>query len=280
MVSKSSSATRATTSGATSQDDALKIATALEKVSLIDIQHSGLVDTCAALSTLVDSLSNLPKNPPSIYVDLEGVNLSRHGTVSILQLFVLPAEKTYLVDIFTLKEAAFVTPGSNGQTLKTILESEVIPKAFFDVRNDSDALFSHFGINLGGICDIQLMELATRKASKRLVNGLSRCIEKSAMTPRERQAWIATKEMGVKLFDPKRGGNFEVFNVRPMPETIRQYCTQDVQFLPKLWTQYSRQLTPKWAVAVDNAVRERIKESQGPAYNGKGRHMALGPWKA
>jgi hypothetical protein len=37
---------------------------------------------------------------------------------------------------------AFSTAGTNGQTLKTILESETIPKVFFDVRNDSDALYS------------------------------------------------------------------------------------------------------------------------------------------
>ncbi|KAH8701215.1 ribonuclease H-like domain-containing protein, partial [Phaeosphaeriaceae sp. PMI808] len=138
----------------------------LEKTKLEETQPSSLIDTRAAVASLVDSISDLPKHPPSIYVDLEGVNLSRHGTISILQLFVLPANQTYLVDIHTLREAAFLTRATNGKTLKAILESDDIPKAFFDVRNDSDALYSHFGISLAGICDIQLMELATRSFSK------------------------------------------------------------------------------------------------------------------
>ncbi|KAL4963974.1 uncharacterized protein BDV14DRAFT_201232 [Aspergillus stella-maris] len=38
---------------------------------------------------------DLPNTPPSLYVDVEGVNLSRHGTVSILQVYHLPQDKVY-----------------------------------------------------------------------------------------------------------------------------------------------------------------------------------------
>jgi exonuclease 3'-5' domain-containing protein 1 len=231
------------------------------------------------VASLVESISDLPTRPPSIYVDLEGVNLSRHGTISILQLFILPTNQTYLVDVYTLGEAAFLTCAANGKTLKTILESEAIPKAFFDVRNDSDALYSHFGINLAGICDIQLMELATRSFSKRCVNGLAKCIEKDlAMTKREKRIWMSTKETGIKLFAPERGGSYEVFNIRPIPEDIRQYCMQDVQFLPRLWEHYSFKLSPIWATMVEDAAKDRVKLSQTATYVGEGHHMALGPW--
>lgn len=59
-----------------------------------------------------------------------------------------------MIDIHTLGAKAFLTAGASGQTLKGDLESESIPKAFFDARNDSDALFSHLGINLAGVQDI------------------------------------------------------------------------------------------------------------------------------
>lgn len=112
------------------------------------------------------------------YIDVEGINLSRHGSVSILQLLVHPRKQTFLLDVHTLGAKAFTKAGTNGQSMKDILESDSIPKAFFDVRNDSDALFHLFGINLAGVQDIQLMELATRTISKRCVNGLSKCMER------------------------------------------------------------------------------------------------------
>jgi exonuclease 3'-5' domain-containing protein 1 len=94
------------------------------------------------VSALIDTLIGLPKNPPSLYIDLEGVYLCRHGSVSILQLHIHPTSTTHLIDIYSLGFAAFSTPGTNGQTLKSIFESPETPKIFFDVRNDSDALFS------------------------------------------------------------------------------------------------------------------------------------------
>lgn len=106
--------------------------------------NDGLVDTTAAIAEIVDSLDGLPTFPPSLYIDLEGENLSRHGTLDILQLHVLPSDRTYLIDIKVLRHNAFSTPGTCGFTFKDLLESPDIPKVFFDVRSDSDALYSHF----------------------------------------------------------------------------------------------------------------------------------------
>jgi exonuclease 3'-5' domain-containing protein 1 len=264
--------------GKSGRQDSLDLATLLEKTSLGSDQPRDFIDTVAALASLVDTLSDLPTTPPSLYIDLEGVNLSRQGTLSILQVFVLPRDQTYLVDIHTLQEKAFSTAGANGQTLKSILESDAIPKAFFDVRNDSDALYSHYNVNLAGIHDIQLMELATRSFSKRCVNGLSRCIEREApMSPREKKAWKDAKERGLDMFAPERGGTYEVFNTRPLPKEIKEYCMQDVQFLSTLWVHYDRKMTPIWLERVKKATRDRIALSKTSTYNGKGRHMALAP---
>lgn len=132
-----------------------------------------IIDTTAAISELVELFIDVPYNFPSTYVDLEGINLARHGSISIMQTFLLPRNEVYLIDVHTLGQDAFSHPSTSGTTLKGILEDENIQKAFFDVRNDSDALYAHFGVHLAGIQDIQLLELATRSGPRRFINGLA-----------------------------------------------------------------------------------------------------------
>lgn len=121
----------------------------LTNLTLEDDKAPHFVDTESKIATLVGRLQGLPTKPPSLYIDLEGVNLSRHGSISIIQIYVLPFEETYLVDIHSLQEKAFSqTASDKSQTLLGILESPDTPKVFFDVRNDSDALFSHFNVKL------------------------------------------------------------------------------------------------------------------------------------
>ncbi|KFX95237.1 hypothetical protein O988_05887 [Pseudogymnoascus sp. VKM F-3808] len=103
-----------------------------------------VIDTEENLLPLLDSLPSLAVEPPSLYINLEGIALGRHGCISILTLHIAPTKETYLIDIHVLKEAAFSTTTASGTSLKTILESPTIPKVVFDIRNDSDALFNLF----------------------------------------------------------------------------------------------------------------------------------------
>ena len=262
------------------QSDGLDLLSAsLHSISIKEADsRMSLVDTPAAISKLVDELNKLPSNPPSLFVDIEGVNLCRHGSISILQLYVSTSQYTHLVDVHTLGEKAFSTAGEKGITLKDVLESPTIPKVFFDVRNDSDTLFSHFQVSLKGVHDLQLMELATRKFSKRNVNGLKRCIEQDApMSYAEKSAWKSAKDKGLRLFAPELGGSYEVFNERPLADEIKAYCAQDVQFLPRLWSHYNNKMNARWREKVLKAGEDRVALSQTRDYNGKGRHMALAP---
>lgn len=61
-----------------------------------------------------------------------------------------------------------------------VLESPDIQDFFFGVRNDSDALYSHFDISLARVQDIQLSENTVRSFDRRYVNGLAKCIENDA----------------------------------------------------------------------------------------------------
>ncbi|KAL4912872.1 exonuclease [Aspergillus aurantiobrunneus] len=238
-----------------------------------------VVDTAEDIKDLLGHLTNLPKDPPSLYIDLEGINLSRHGTVSIMQIYHLPRNETYLVDTYTLGESAFTTPSTNGTTtLKTVLENPAIKKFFFDVRNDSDALYANFGVHLAGIEDIQLLELATRCFSKRHINGLAKCIVRDAgLTLAEKLECSAIKNKGKMLFAPEFGGAYEVFNVRPIPQGIIEYCAQDVCILPRLWQVYNGRLEKVWKEKVVVEVKNRVDVCLQVEYTGKEIEKALAP---
>ncbi|KAI9774098.1 MAG: hypothetical protein M1840_005191 [Geoglossum simile] len=237
------------------------------------------VDTESAVQSLLSNISNLPISPPSLYLDLEGINLGRDGSLSIMQLHVSPKSQVYVIDVHILGASAFTTAGPNGQTLKSVLESTSIPKVFFDIRNDSDALFSHYQISVNCIQDLQLMELATRTFSRRYVNSLAKCIERdSTMTTAEKRDWRRIKDSTSRLYDPKQGGRCQVFNDRPILPDILRYCAQDVLVLPELWLYYNGRLTNFWQRKVTSATQDRIRESQSANYIGQGMHKAIGPW--
>ncbi|KAG4427040.1 hypothetical protein IFR05_017477, partial [Cadophora sp. M221] len=238
-----------------------------------------LIGTAGAIPAVIKNLIDQPTTPPSLYIDLEGVNLSRQGSISILQIHVAPQKKTYLIDIHTLGSKAFDTTGELDHTLRSVLQSESIPKVFFDVRNDSDALFSHFKISLAGVIDLQVMEYGTRSFQKGFVNGLSKCIERDLhLLPFQRLECQRVKEEGLNLFAPEKGGAYEVFNQRPLSDAIGLYCVQDVQWLPALYQAYLRKVTKTMSTKIAGATLNRVKESQSLSYNGHGQHKAKGPW--
>lgn len=235
------------------------------------------------LLLLLDNLTNLPVDPPSLYFDLEGIRLGRHGSISLVLLYVAPQLMTYIIDIHILGGDAFSTTNSNGNSLKTILESPKVPKVFFDIRNDSDALYSQYHTCVNGIIDVQILELATRKYSKEFVARLAKCIKKdSTVSSVAKQTWQHTKENVSRLYDPRKGGRYEVFNERPLKKEILKYCSQDVELLPTLWEVYSCKLRVPdngfWRFMVREVTRNRIKLSQSVGYDGQAKSKVCGPW--
>ncbi|KAH6714495.1 hypothetical protein BKA61DRAFT_643391 [Leptodontidium sp. MPI-SDFR-AT-0119] len=157
-----------------------------------------IINTTKQVGDLVDWLI-LRHSPPepyelTMYIDLEGVNLCREGSLSILTLLIDTGIPTIRV--------SFNTTGIKGKTLKDILHNEKIPKVFFDVRNDSDALFTYFSIALQGVEDVQLIESATRTttSSRKYLNGLAKCIEQSVLYGNDLTSWKLAKEKGGRLF--------------------------------------------------------------------------------
>ncbi|KAK0932872.1 hypothetical protein LTR29_015542 [Friedmanniomyces endolithicus] len=229
------------------------------------------LNNTAALEKFLSDLGNCDGQPLRLYVDLEGNNLSRNGTLSLVTILLEPERDFYLVDVTTLGRDAFTTAGAGGRTLKAVLESRDIIKVFFDIRNDSDALFGLFEIHVAGIED-------SRNFSEKNVNGLARCIERDSTIPLvERRRWQVVKDNGKHLFDPQRGGPYAVFDQRPLSKDIVEYCTQDVTFMPHLRDVYRRKLCDTWWSKIEAETNGRIQLSQSPTFRGKGQHMAQAP---
>lgn len=236
-----------------------------------------LIDSVSSLKSFLENLPPCNGVRPDLYIDLEGDDLCRQGTLSLVTVFVECRNSVHLIDVTTLRQQAFSTADTSARTLQGILEANDVIKVFFDIRNDSDALFSHYGVRVQGIEDVQLMELATRGGSKRLVNGLARCIESNPdIGYQERRAWATVKQRGQLLFRSGKDG-YAIFDRRPFPPEIQEYCVQDVTFLPKLRDSYRAKLCNASWRRIQEETMARIALSQSHSYNGKGRHMALGP---
>lgn len=155
---------------------------------------------------------------------------------------------------------------------------KVIPKVFFDVRNDSDALYSHFQVRLSCVIDVQLMELATRGFSRKRVRGLATLIRNSGvLVGFNKMQWEYIKREGKAVFTSADQANKEVWNQRPLPQVIVDYCVQDVTVLPWLWMLYDRGLSDEWREKVEEETVNRVKESQSEDYVGDGEHKTYGP---
>ncbi|OOF94073.1 hypothetical protein ASPCADRAFT_406936 [Aspergillus carbonarius ITEM 5010] len=243
-----------------------------------------LIDTTTALFPLLLLLSNIQDDPtstPQIYIALEGINVCRHGTISLLTLFFTPSNTIYLIDIHKLGLSAFTTTLERSTiSLKNMLESFSIRKAIFDVSNPSDALFALFGITLSGISDLQLMENASRDDTKRILFRLSKCIEHdSPLNHAEKLEWKIQKARAALLFDPSQGGRHQVFNERPLKQEMINYCAGNVELLPGLYAVYNDKLNAYWQRKVERATASRISKSRGKNYNPHSRDNGLGPWR-
>lgn len=115
------------------------------------------------------------------------------------------------------------------------------------------------------------------------VAGLAKCIQKdSTASAAVKLSWQRTKETVSRLYDPHKGGNFEVFNEHPLQPEILRYCKQDVELLLSLWEVYSSKLRRPdmacWRQMVRQETQERIKLSQSNSYDGEAKSKVCGPW--
>lgn len=120
-------------------------AVSLQRPAVVDISTT-TSDTAALLS----DLQALPAYPPALFLDLN------HET---LLLFFTTSKTIYRLDLTVLNA---VLPATNPEntSLKSVLHSEKVYKATFDIRRLSSVLYHNYKVSLAKFEDIQLMELA------------------------------------------------------------------------------------------------------------------------
>lgn len=226
----------------------------------------------AVLSTLPDLqnfLSSIPQDS-TLYIDLEGKNLSRNGTLSTITMLVHSTGMTGLIDIQTLGNAAFITSKPNGKTLDNILEDETA-KCFWDVRNDADALWP----------TIRSVLRASRINSSRTPPALETELTSMALKLvrqdlslkfMELNRWMKTKKDIRSLMAQ------DIFTRRPLDDRTVQYCANDVAHLPALQNVYSKRLSSEWQVKVMDESARRVAEACRVSYDPHSELKKLGPW--
>jgi exonuclease 3'-5' domain-containing protein 1 len=180
-----------------------------------------------------------------------------------------------------LKHAAFDTQ-FQGYSLRKLLESHSTRKVIFDVRNDSDALFSHFKVSLNGAVDLQMMEFFYEGRSGQALASLKHCIEQHAKLPTEiLRHWSLVK--GAMADSMRNIGPEDLPSQRrPLAADLIQYAVGDVEYLPLLYKKFSGRLTKEAWKAVKSETGQRLQESRKPDYDlqGKvflGQPRGLGP---
>ncbi|KAI6380623.1 hypothetical protein MCOR25_001560 [Pyricularia grisea] len=247
---------------------------------------SDVVATPHQVSDMLQTISHIrPRSDPFLYLNAESPDLSRNGEISVLTILVEPKRHVYIIDVQKLGHEAFTTMGS-GISLKQILESTHIPKAFFDVRPDADALFGLYGIRLQEVEDVQLLENACHGRKTRVfLRSLSSCIKADApVEESQRTAWLETKSECMSLFMGEGGRQFEHFTKRPLPQECKDYSVNQVKWLPLLRSVYIRTLRKnrsgtRWCWRTTVEAKKRVEAAQSPWYIAGIRQVDVrGPW--
>lgn len=205
-----------------------------------------------------------------IALDLEGVRLSRHGRVCLVQMASLDA--VYLFDIvargkndWALARQMFYYGG-----LKELMENDQITKVMHDCRHDSDALYNQFGVKLENVLDTQVLFSVLRK-----VRGMEVGLPVSLKTLLKKFAGLTEEDLQVKsAVKESMRGEDDFWLKRPLSQQAKQYSRLDVEYLlpvSELLTRYVRSTDEKgWKEVLEGSA----------AYTSVYRDDADGPRKA
>ena len=205
-----------------------------------------------------------------VAVDYEGVNLCRSGVLCIVQI----APKrgaVLLIDIETMGNAAF----DEGH-LRQLLESQSLMKLCYDCRADADALYHLHGVTPANLFDLQVAYCTKRdvesvRGRDPYLKGLGTALQGLGLGSAQSRELEQVKNNGLALFAPEKGGSYEVWRQRPLPQALIDYASLDVAYLHIMFEKWARfvpvdQMRELTAARVKRAVDGRIAA--------KGQHMA------
>lgn len=197
-----------------------------------------ICDTRASVTKALDKLQHLSE----ITFDSEGVNLSRTGPLTLIQMSSTqyPVEEVFLLDVTALGgQRAFSTPSSDGRcTLKTILECPNVVKVTFDCRSDSDALYHQFRVTLANVLDVQVLCQAVSMKLGRTYHraGQQPYVQGMQKRCQEFLDFSVCRQLGVGGYGGKgpHKSNPRVWGERPLTNEMQSYAANDCHCIPHL----------------------------------------------
>lgn len=179
-----------------------------------------------------------------IGVDLEGVQLSRTGTVELLQAS-CPGN-AYLFDVGgPLAKEVFEKGG-----LKDLLERPETLKVVHDCRHDADALWHLHKVRLGPVVDTQVAF-----AELRAVRGRARGLPTSLRTVLRKYANVTDEDIALKMaVKGEMCAQVDYWAHRPLTKDMVDYAAFDVMHLVRAMLAMKRAM-----VAVDKDAWKRVE---------------------
>jgi len=189
---------------------------------------------------VVDFFNKSPRVP--ICVDCEGVDLSRTGKLSTIQISLYRTQTAYIFDVLALGPKGLRQCG-----VKTLLESKTRLKIAFDCRNDSDALYYQLDIKLAPpLVDLQVMYIGIQQSRvkvpqwvtgyEKLLNSCSWCT--NALTKEE--LYLKAKLRIMWKYQQAQWAQ------RPMDRDHLLYAACDVVAMSPLFDWFLREFGKSW----------------------------------
>jgi exonuclease 3'-5' domain-containing protein 1 len=202
-----------------------------------ETSHYGYIDTEGKLSIAIEEIRQAIQKGETIAVDCEGVNLSRFGSVTLVNIAV--RGQVYLIDVLKIGSAVY------DRGLRSILEDKSIKKLMFDCREDADALKHLYNVRLDGVLDVQLLEVMNRIIHRGYtkIRSLKHCLELFVSD----KTMLEVKLKGRSSMDQDN----KLWEKRPLSEDILKYASIDVLVLFKLYDALCNRVvdTTRWIAA-------------------------------
>ncbi len=238
-----------------------------------------LVDDEPALIGMLNIINDLQPSPPSLFLSIK-VDVSRRGGLSLMNIFIRPIGRVFLVDIFSLQSKGFTIATEDGTTLKSVLQSTKSSKVFFDVRKDAEILAALYGISMGGVEEVQLMDLVACGGDGGQLRKLMLCVEQTLRLPgSEEKAIVARADKSARFFTHTGSGNPPAIKTRPLDPALEEHCVDELRCLSLLRDKYWSQLSPGEKAKVKLMSQKRALQSvQAQEYNRLGRSRTISPF--
>lgn len=212
-----------------------------------------------------------------IGLDMEGCNLGRSGTTSLLQLSASTRE-VYIFDVVALGRELF-----SAAYLLPILSSPKIIKLCYDCRCDAEALFYQHGVMAFGLYDLQIVYTALfQSADDPFLKGMHKALQSPGVLQPTEIACVVKRKLAAK--QEWAANNFDSVFARPLSAEFLQYCAADAAYLFRMHQQWSAYVSEQLVVETTQQRMRRFISMTPPQILAQKKRMSRldfgGCWQA